>query len=182
MKVSCCNDLKLAAEIPGCDFAITLGSRYKSVNSTLVVVSPTVNDTGEIKCNSDQPPNGHGSSLHIAVGKFYHNFLYNYSSNFNIIIVFTELPLESIDLKRGNSLLLTCEMKAPSDSMVYWTKKLVQNEECQIPTLNDASAELNDTDSILLCNTTAIVSKTVEEVDNNYTIFRLELQVREGCC
>ena len=66
-------------------------------------------------------------------------------------------------------------MKAPSDSMVYWTKKLIQNEECQIPTLNDAF----DTDSMLLCNTTAVVSKTVKEIDNNYSIFHLELQVRE---
>ena len=109
--------------------------------------------------------------------------MHNYSSNFNTIAVFTELPLESIDLERGNSSLLTCEMKAPSDSMVYWTKKLIQNEECQIPTLNDASPKMfNDTDSMLLCNTTAVVSKTVKEVDNNYSIFHLELQVRERCC
>ena len=63
------SDLKLAAE-PGCDFAIARGFRYKSVNSTLIIVSPTINDTGEIVCNSNDPPLGHGRSLYIAVGKF----------------------------------------------------------------------------------------------------------------
>ena len=91
--------------------------------------------------------------------------------------VFTELPPESIDLKKGNSSLLTCEMKAPSDSEVYWTLEQVQNEECQIATLNETSP--NDTASIPLCNTTAAVSKSVKEVDKNYSIFHLELQVRE---
>jgi hypothetical protein len=146
------------------------------VNSTLVVVSPTVNDTGEIKCNSDKPPNGHGRSLYIAVGKFY-NMTYStlsiYSSQF-VNAVFTELPLENIDLNRNTSSLLACEMKAPSNATVYWTKKLVQNEECRIPTLNEASPK-----TMLLCNTTAVVNKTVEEVDNTYSIFRLELQVWE---
>ena len=91
--------------------------------------------------------------------------------------MFTELPPESIDLKKGTSSLLTCEMKAPSDAEVYWTLEQVQNEECQIATLNEASP--NDTDSIPLCNTTASVNKTVKEVDKDYSIFRLELQVRE---
>ena len=95
--------------------------------------------------------------------------------------VFTELPPESIDLKKSNSSLLTCEMKAPSDSEVYWTQKQVQNiEECQISTMNEASpAPGNDTSSIPLCNTTAAVSKTVKEVDKDYSIFHLELQVRK---
>lgn len=66
--MSCCNDLKLTAKTCG---ATASGFRYKSVNSTLVIVSPTINDTGEIVCNSDNPPLGHGRSLYIAVGKFF---------------------------------------------------------------------------------------------------------------
>ena len=98
--------------------------------------------------------------------------------------VFTELPPKSVGIKEGSSLLLTCEMKAPSDSEVYWTRwKQVQNiEECLIPTMNEASpAPGNDTNSILLCNTTAAVGKTVKKMDKNYSIFHLELQVRECC-
>lgn len=87
--------------------------------------------------------------------------------------MFTELPPESIDLKKGTSSLLTCEMKAPSDAEVYWTLEQVQNEDCQIAT------SPNDTDSIPLCNTTVVVSKTVKEVDKDYSLFHLELQVRE---
>ena len=70
-------------------------------------------------------------------------------------------------------------MKAPSDSMVYWTKKLVQNDsECQIPIKKEATPG-NGT-STVLCNTTAyaVVKKTVTEVDKDYSIFCLELQVR----
>ncbi len=161
---------------------IAEGFEYQSVNSTLVIVSPTVNDTGEIKCNSDKPPNGHGRSLYIAVGKFC-NMAYSTlsidSSQF-VNAVFTELPLENIHLNRNTSSLLACEMKAPSDAMVYWTKKLVQNEECRVPILNDAPPKnYNDTDSVLLCNTTVVANKTVEKVDNTYSLFRLELQVRE---
>jgi hypothetical protein len=67
-------------------------------------------------------------------------------------------------------------MKAPSDSMVYWTQKQVQNfsEECHIP-IKEASPG----NGTVLCNTTAVVSKTVTEVDKGYSIFRMELQVRE---
>ena len=66
--MSCCNDLKLTAKTCG---AIASGFRFKSVNSTLVIVSPTINDTGEIVCNSNNPPLGHGKSLYIAVGKIF---------------------------------------------------------------------------------------------------------------
>ena len=95
-------------------------------------------------------------------------------------LVFTKLPPKTIDIKEGSSSRLTCEMKAPSDSMVYWTQKQVpENEECQIPIKNKNRTSPNYTDSILLCNTTAIVSKTVKEVDKDYSIFYLELQVRK---
>ena len=59
----------LAAETPGCDFAISHSLRYHSIDNILVVVSPTVNDTGEMVCYRDRPTNGRGSSIYIAVGK-----------------------------------------------------------------------------------------------------------------
>ena len=92
-------------------------------------------------------------------------------------LVFTKLPPETVNIKEGSSSLLTCEMKAPSDTMVYWTKKLVQNEECQIPIKKEATPG-NGTGTVL-CNTTAVAKRTITEVDKDYSIFRLELQVRQ---
>ena len=93
-------------------------------------------------------------------------------------LVFTELPPEKIEFNKSSSSLLTCEMKAPSDSVVYWTQKQVEMEECQIPNLNKATP--NDT-SIALCDTIAVVNNTVIEIDKEYSIFHSELQVREIC-
>ena len=59
--------------------------------------------------------------------------------------------------------------------MVYWAKKQVQEGECQIPFLNKSSA--SDA-AITLCNTTAVVNETVREVDEIYSIFRLDFEVR----
>ena len=93
--------------------------------------------------------------------------------------VFTKLPLEKVEFKKGSSdqLLMTCEMKAPSDAVVYWTQKQshVHEEECQIPTLNESTI------TPALCSTTsAVVNKSVKEIDNNYSMFHLELQVRQS--
>ena len=75
------NFVKIIAETPGCDFAIAEGFLYHSVNSVLTVVSPTVNDTGEVVCNNGKPTDGRGSSLYIAVGKFR---IFKYSVSFMV--------------------------------------------------------------------------------------------------
>lgn len=76
---------------------------------------------------------------------------------------------------KGSSSQLICEMKAPSDSVVYWTRAQKQDteQECLIPILDVLST--NDT---AVCNTTAVVKKTREMIDDTYSIFHLELQVR----
>ena len=87
--------------------------------------------------------------------------------------MFTKLPLEKVEFKKGSTEVLICEMKAPSDSVVYWTQKQVHKEECQIPTLNETAI------ATALCNTTsAVVNMSVKEIDNIYSMFHLELQVR----
>lgn len=90
--------------------------------------------------------------------------------------VFTKLPEETTNFTEGASSLLTCEMKAPSDSVVYWTKKQAQKGTCQISFQNEHSS--SDA-AVKLCSTTAVVNKTVEEIDAVYSIFHLELQVRD---
>ena len=91
-------------------------------------------------------------------------------------LVFTKLPLgEEIILDKGSSSQLTCEMKAPSDSLVYWThKKQDMSQACLIPGTSNGPPSDNAT----VCNTTAVVKETREAIDGTYSIFHLELQVR----
>jgi hypothetical protein len=56
-------------ETQSCEFEIAHSLRYQSTNNVLFFASPTVNDTGEMLCNSNSDTNGHGSSIYIAVGK-----------------------------------------------------------------------------------------------------------------
>ena len=92
-------------------------------------------------------------------------------------LVFTKLPVEKVEFKKGTTEVLFCEMKAPSDSVVYWTQKQLHKEECLIPTLNESVI------ATALCNTTsAVVNMSVKEIDNNYSMFHLELQVRQSIC
>ena len=83
--------------------------------------------------------------------------------------------MEKAEFKKGSTEVLICEMKAPSDSVVYWTQKQLHKEECQMPTQNGSAI------AAALCNTTsAVVNMSVKEIDNNYSMFHLELQVRHA--
>ena len=85
------------------------------------------------------------------------------------------MPTKEIHLTEGSSSSIICEMKAPSDSFVYWTYKQGSKEACQIPSLNETVADYKVTP----CNNIAIVHKTEELIDDRYSMFHLELQVSE---
>lgn len=74
-------------------------------------------------------------------------------------------------------MLLICEMKAPSDSIVYWSLTQERTKECMIPMLDfNASALPN----IQACNnTTAYTSQTKDLIDDTYSLIHLELKVRD---
>ena len=77
---------------------------------------------------------------------------------------------------QGSPVLLTCEMKAPLDSIVYWSQTQEPNQECIVPTLNsNTSTPIN----IQACNTTAVVNQTVDLIDDAFSIFHLELKVKK---
>ena len=52
-----------------CELEIAHSLRYQSMNNVLFFASPTVNDTGEMLCNSNTATSGRGSSIFISVGK-----------------------------------------------------------------------------------------------------------------
>ena len=66
-------------------------------------------------------------------------------------------------------------MKAPTDSVVYWTLKHGLRQECRIPFLNDSM--LSPT-GLKICNTSAIAKETRQPVDDTFSLFHLELEVR----
>ena len=94
---------------------------------------------------------------------------------YSLYLVFTKLPLKQKTVKKGASAELVCEVKAPSDSVVYFSQKQVDKNECLLPFLTENSLGVNMTAP--LCNSTTVVNKTKEEVDNKFSLFRLELQV-----
>ena len=59
-------------ESHSCELEIAHSLRYQSMNNVLFFASPTVNDTGEMLCNSNIATNGRGSSIFISVGKNLH--------------------------------------------------------------------------------------------------------------
>ena len=67
-------------------------------------------------------------------------------------------------------------MKAPSDSIIYWSVLQERTKECMIPMLDfNASALPN----IRACNsTTAYASQTKDLIDDTHSLFHLELKVR----
>lgn len=94
---------------------------------------------------------------------------------FYFFIVFTELPPGQTNFKEGCPALLTCELKAPSDSVVYWTQKQGLKQECQIPTVNMTSS----TNDARLCNTTAVVKNRRKSIDDTFSLFHVELEVSD---
>lgn len=72
-------------------------------------------------------------------------------------------------------MLLMCEMKAPSDSIVYWSQKKGPNQECKISTQNANMSSLAVTRS---CNISAVVCHTTDPIDDTFSLFHLELKVR----
>lgn len=95
--------------------------------------------------------------------------MYNYS-------VFTKLPPKLNFFDKGSPALLTCEMKAPYDSVIYWTLTQERSRECMIPMQDfNASALPN----IQACNQIAYATLTQDMIDDTYALFRLELKVRD---
>ena len=70
------NDILYFAEKkPDCELEIAHSLRYESTNSVLFFASPTVDDTGEMLCNSTSNSNSRGRSIYIAVGKVFCSIL-----------------------------------------------------------------------------------------------------------
>lgn len=80
---------------------------------------------------------------------------------------------------KGSTIMLTCEMKAPSDSVIYWSLKLDLNRECKIPTLNSNVSLHPALLGLKICNTSAVSKLVREYIDDEFSLFHLELEVRK---
>ena len=97
--------------------------------------------------------------------------------------MFTKLPPKQVIVTEGSPVTLACEMKAPSDSVVYFTKKIDQKE-CMVSSANGTNAGTKEARGTAAaaplddCATTEeVVSQTREEINDKYSMFYLELEV-----
>ena len=84
------------------------------------------------------------------------------------------LPLQETVFRKGTPVLLTCEMKAPSQSKVYWMLRQNLDQECLVPTLN---SDTSSPDGLRSCKTKAFANLTKVSLDRNFTLFRIDLKV-----
>ena len=81
--------------------------------------------------------------------------------------------MEETLVTKGQSSQLTCEMKAPSNSSIYWTHKQVNKKMCRVISLNETLVNIEMTP----CDTTAVVYQREKVIDDKYSVYHLELQV-----
>ena len=69
-------------------------------------------------------------------------------------------------------------MKAPSDSIIYWSLMGERTNECIVPMPDFNTSALSH--NIQACNSTTIyASQTKDLIDDTYALFRLELKVKD---
>ena len=92
--------------------------------------------------------------------------------------MFTKLPPKQTYFKKGSPAQLTCEMKAPTDAVVYWSLKQGQSQECKIPPQDsNVSSSTYVTEN---CGISAVAHLTIDQIDRTFSLFHLELKVRHG--
>ena len=82
--------------------------------------------------------------------------------------MFTKLPPKMSIFKEGSNANLSCEMKAPSDSVIYWTLKRENAQECLVLGSDTLDFSLSSSLNIPSCNTTAVVDKAKNLIDDTF--------------
>ena len=95
----------------------------------------------------------------------------------NKLAVFTKLPPKEIHLKEGSVAMLACEMKAPRDSLVYFTMEKDHNE-CVVSMANKTVDDTKESQfTQAACGTAEVVHQIEEVIDDKYSMFYSELEV-----
>ena len=76
---------------------------------------------------------------------------------------------------KGSEVQFTCEVKAPSDSIVYWSLRKNLDEECKVPTLNSTASS---DDGLHSCPGKAVGNLTKVSLDETFSLFRIDLMVK----